>query len=81
MRAWEPSSPLEAKGVYLLTSRPVCDPVEGVVDSAALGSPRALVAQGVPSRAHSLAGARGWEDAKDWIQAIISQELQARSSP
>jgi hypothetical protein len=43
------------------------DPVEGVIDSATLGIPRVLVAQGIPSCGHALAGARGREDAKDWI--------------
>ena len=39
------------------------------------------MAQGVPSRARALAGAGGWEDDKDRVQAPVGREPKAWSSP
>ena len=86
-----PRSPrsLEANGgVCLLASRPMRDPVGGVVDRATpvgqcRGGPRASVAQGAPSRARALTGTEGQERANDrpWLSLLGSLRLERVPEP
>ena len=86
-----PRSPrsLEANGgVCLLASRPMRDPVEGVVDRATpmgqhRGAPRASEAQGAPSRARALTGTEGQERANDrpWLSLLGSLRLERVPEP
>ena len=67
-------------------SRPVREPVGGVIDSAAptrqrQGSPQALVARGRLSQAQALASAEGQEGAKDRVLAFVDLGADGMSKP